>query len=184
MRGHKTMSMIYQNFFERNNTPRDMQNHLTLSMTDDCLSLIKDKTSTILKLIAPLNYPLPDFLLSKIDVKGSEDPIDPSLDFELKLFNWFQSILHSPMDPEFLTDLQSVEGLNELNLSVPENFVGFLTYGTIVDEWGVKDLRLNRTLDVLLKDWESNDILSTLNIKVKNEFLTLKNGLLIVSKIS
>ena len=87
------------------------------------------------------------------------------------------------MDSQSLTELQSKEGLKELNLSVPENFIGFITYGTIIDEWKYKDLRLNKTLDGLLKEWELKDILKALQIKVKNEFLTLKNGILIVSKL-
>ena len=60
--------------------------------------------------------------------------------------------------------------------------MGFLTYGTIVDDWKYKDLRLNKTLDSLLKEWEYKDILKELHVKCKNEFLTLKNGLLIVSR--
>ncbi len=179
----KTISLVYENFFERNNTSRDVQNHLTQIMTEQCLSPIKEKASTIMKLIQPLNYPLPEIFMSKIDVQSSEETVDSSLEFELRLFNWFQSIVNNPLNPQQLIDLQSQEGLNELNLQVPANFLGFLTYGTIIDEWQYKDLRLNKTLDTLLKEWDSKGILSTLKIQCKNEFLTLKNGLLIVSKI-
>lgn len=178
----KVVSLVYQNYFEKNNTPSDMQNHLTLGIAENCLSILKEKASTILQLIEPLNYPLPEIFLSKIDVKDNETSMDQSLEFELKLFNFLSSLQNHPMDPQKLTELQSIEGLNELNLTVPENFLGFITYGTIVDEWRYKDLRLNKTLDSLLKEWDSKDILKTLNMKVKNEFLTLKNGILIVSK--
>lgn len=179
----RIVSLVYQNFFDRNNTPKDIQNHLTLNMAENCLSALKEKTSTILQLIEPLNYPLPEIFLSKIDVRSGETLADPTLIFELKLFNWLSSIRFNPMDSQLLSDLHSTEGLNELDLSVPDNFLGFLTYGTIVDDWKYKDLRLNRTLDNLLKEWDSQDILKSLGIKCKNEFLTLKNGLLIVSKL-
>ena len=182
MEGLKTVSLVYQNFFERNNTNKDMQNHLTLTMTEKCLFGIKEKASKILQLIEPLNYPLPKIFLSKIDVKSSEVTIDPALEFELKLFNWLFSLENNPMDPQLLTELQTKEGFSELNLQVPENYLGFLTYGTIVDDWKYKDLRLNKTLDSLLKEWEYKDILKELHVKCKNEFLTLKNGLLIVSR--
>ena len=182
MKELKTVSLVYQNFFERNNTSKDMQNHLKLTMTEKCLSGIKEKASKILQLIEPLNYPLPEIFLTKIDVKSSEVTIDPTLEFELKLFNWLLALENNPMEPQLLTELQTREGFNELNLQVPENYLGFLTYGTIVDDWKYKDLRLNKTLDSLLKEWEYNDILKELHITCKNEFLTLKNGLLIVSK--
>ena len=101
---------------------------------------------------------------------------------KIQLFNWFISLVNNPMNEQQLIDLQTKEGFSELNLRVPENFVGFLTYGTIVDDWKYKDLRLNKTLDTLLKEWESRDIFEILGIQCRNEFLTLKNGLLIVSK--
>ena len=183
MRELEVVSLVYQNYFEKNNTPSDMQNHLTLGIAESCLSALKEKTSNILQLIEPLNYPLPEIFLSKIDVKGNDTSIDPALEFELKLFNFLSALKLNPMDSQSLTELQSKEGLKELKLSVPENLIGFITYGTIIDEWKYKDLRLNKTLDGLLKEWELKDILKALQIKVKNEFLTLKNGILIVSKL-
>ena len=119
MEGLKTVSLVYQNYFERNNTNKDMQNHLTLTMTEKCLSGIKEKASKILQLIEPLNYPLPEIFLTKIDVKSSEVTIDPTLEFELKLFNWLLALENNPMEPQLLTELQTKEGFSELNLQVP-----------------------------------------------------------------
>ena len=182
MKDLKTLSLVYRNYFDRNNTSKDIQNHLTLTMTEKCLGTLKEKTSTILELIKPLNYPLPELFLSKIDVSGNEITPDPTLQFEVKLFEWIQLIKRKPMDASLLTDLHTKEGFNELNLTVSNNFLGFLTYGVISDEWKYKDLRLNKTLDSLLKEWNSIGILDELQVTCKNEFLTLKNGVLIVSK--
>ena len=182
MQDLKTISLVYQNYFEKNNTSQDLQTHLTSNMADQCLSSIKEKTSTILELIEPLNFPLPQIFSTKIDIQSSEPLSDPNLDFELHLFNWLNTIIEKPMNPQLLSDLQTQEGFNELNLQATDNFLGFLTYGTIVDDWKYKDLRLNKTLDILFKEWESKEILETLGIRCRNEFLTLKNGIVIVSK--
>ena len=183
MKELRIVSLVYQNFFDRNSTPKDIQTHLTLNMAENCLSALKEKVSTILQLIEPLNYPLPEIFLSRIDIRSNETSVDPVLHFELKLFNWLSFIRFNPMNSQLLTNLQSKEGLNELDLTVPDKFLGFLPYETIIDEWNFKDLRLNKTLDNLLREWESKDILKALEIRYKNEFLTLKNGLLIVSKL-
>ena len=177
------ISLVYQNYFERNKTSKDEQTHVTQSISGNCLSKVKDKTGTLLQLLQPLNYPLPELLLSTTDSKGDSSIQDPNLKFEVHLFQWMKDLRKNPMDPQLLADLQSKEGFNELNLKVNEKFLGFLTYGVISDDWNYKDLRLNKTLDSLLKEWGNKGIIQSLQIQVRNQFLTLKNGLLIVSKL-
>ena len=177
------ISIVYQNYFERNKTSKDEQTHLKQSISDNCLSKVKDKTRTLLQLLQPLNYPLPKLLLSTTDSVEKSSIQDPNLQFEVRLFQWMNEIRKNPMNPQLLADLQTKEGFNELNLKVNEKFLGFLTYGVISDDWKYKDLRLNKTLDSLLKEWGNKEIIHALQIQVRNEFLTLKNGLLIVSKL-
>ena len=176
----QVISLVYQNYFERNNTSKDVQKQLTQSISNNCLSKVKEKTGTLLQLLQPLNYPLPELLLSKIDSTKENTIKDPNLEFEIHLFQWMNNIRKNPLDPQLLADLQIKEGFSELNLKVNEKFLGFLTYGTIVDEWNYKDLRLNKTIDSLVKEWSSKGVLEALQIQVRNEFLTLKKGLLII----
>jgi len=181
MKELKTVSMVYQNFFERNNTTKEEQLHITMNLSDACLAQIKEKTGTLLQLLKPLNYPLPGILLTKTDLQKEEQISDPNLAFEVKLFNWMNNVKKNPMNQELLNELKTKEGFSDLNLQVDEKFLGFLTYGIIVDDWKFKDLRLNKTIDSVLKEWKNKGILDELAIQYRNEFLTLKNGLIIVS---
>lgn len=181
MRALKGISAIYQNYFIQNNITRDVQNHLTIQMTKNCLLNVQQHTPAILKFIRSLNYPLPEILSPKIDIVTNSEP-DPLLEFELKLFNTLQSFILSPMNADLLTEQQKKQGFNDLNYNIKGSFIGFITYGTIIDEWKYKDLRLNKTIDGILKEWDNIDILKDLKINCKNEFLTLKNGLILVSK--
>lgn len=182
MRGLKGVSTIYQNYFIRNNISKDIQNHLTIQMTKNCLLNVQQHTPEILKYIRPLNYPLPEILSPKIDIVTDDELKDPLLDLELKLFNAFQSFLVSPIREELLNEQKQNEGFNDLNYSMKGSFIGFVTYGTIIDDWKYKDLRLNKTIDGILREWSAIDLLKDLGIHCKNEFLTLKNGLILVSK--
>jgi hypothetical protein len=178
----KTIFKVYQNYFNRNNTPIDIQNHVTINLTDSCLDNVKKHVQTIINLIKPLNYPLPPNLLPKIDLNESKD-MEPSLEFEIKLYSWMHDVIKKPMNKLLLGEFQKKEGLNELNFNVTDDFIGVLLYETIIDNWKYKDLRLNKTIDSILKEWSSPaGILEDLQITCKNEFLTLKNGAIIVSK--
>lgn len=179
----KLISSVYQSYFDRNNTPMEIQAKVTLNMTESCLTPLKEKKANIIELIRPLNYPLPELFLTKKTTASNETVEDPNLVFEVKLFHWMNDVTKVPMNSQLLTELQTKEGFRDLNLQVPENFIGFLKYGTIIDEWKHKDLRLNKTIDSLLKEWKYKGILESLQINCRNEFLTLKNGLIIVSKM-
>lgn len=183
MRGLKGVSAIYQNYFVQNNISKDIQKHLTMQMTQDCLLNVQQHTPEILKFIRPLNYPLPEILSPKIDVVVNADiDTDPLLEFELKLFNAFRATIASPMSLDSLTEIQKKEGFNDLNYAMQGSFIGFITYGTIIDDWKYKDLRLNKTIDGILKEWNTIGIIKDLGIHCKNEFLTLRNGLILISK--
>ena len=172
---------VYQNYFERNNIKTDTKNHYINLETSNCLTELKKRTRDILALLRPLNYSLPDILITgNIDFETTDDT-DKDLQFQLRFYNWIVSVKNIPTDGKLLNELKQKEGFRDLNLSYPEgSLLGFLPYAIIVDEWKYKDLRLNKTLDTLLKEWHSKDLLEGLTIR--NEFLTLKNGIVLVLK--
>ena len=168
---------VLESYFIRNNISKETKSLYYQKELDKNLNALRKFTSEIVKCHQALNYPLPDWLMSKVVL--AEDTEDPELQFEIKLFNWITAVKHEQGDMRKLLDLKEREGFQDLNMAVAPNqqLHGFLTFDVIADKWQYRDLRIHRKIDTVVKrEWSK--LLGDLIIKV--EFMTGKIGIIMV----